>query len=556
MPGDPPAQADSSSSSPDGGSDGADGSIGVPTRTFKPVNTTTGRNATKSKLPKAVPEEFTPFIKINNGQFDHLCRPYYPTGFNAYELTFTPPKVVDQVFDEAAAKGMSTARTWAHSISEQYPFQIAPGKYDPAGLEGLDYVLASAAAHNMTMILSFIDNWKYYNGVDQFIDWSETAPARTQPYPRDESGDTDTSLWTDEQKKYEVVRHRLFFTDPGTKQLYKDHVKFILNRKNSVNGRIYKEDPTVLSWNLINEPRCETWIAANEGCHEDMDNWYQEMAEFVRTEDPNHLVSSGSEGFWGPSDPSRVSQNPQDWAVQTGQDFLKNNKHMDFAVTHAWPDNWEIPNAQQGEFLGKWLDTHLDGAKTIGKPLLFEEFGKKLEDPENAGDIQELRDPVYQATYRSIEKAVQSGEPLLGSMYWKWDTPTIEKGPYGVSATDSTMKIINSHAKKMHDLINAVPPRPGCIESDITGTLGAWFPAVDKKSGERGCVNNPEVSLAYYTLYGPTEFTPEQMESFGFTNLAFAYAKALRRNQVKVFPTREECCAPGFLGAFPEGCSK
>jgi hypothetical protein len=65
----------------------------------------------------------------------------------------------------------------------------------------------------------------------------------------------------------------------------------------------------------------------------------QEMAEHVREVDPNHLVTSGSEGFFGEGDPN-VSKNPQPWAKQTGQNFVDDNRHMDFAVTHAWPDNW------------------------------------------------------------------------------------------------------------------------------------------------------------------------------------------------------------------------
>lgn len=49
---------------------------------------------------------------------------------------------------------------------------------------------------------------------------------------------------------------------------------------------------------------------------------------------------SGSEGFFGESD-SNVDKNPQPWAKQTGQNFVDDNRHMDFAVTHAWPDNCE-----------------------------------------------------------------------------------------------------------------------------------------------------------------------------------------------------------------------
>jgi hypothetical protein len=66
------------------------------------------------------------------------------------------------------------------------------GKYDEGGLEALDYVIASASKHGIKLILSFIDNWKYYNGVDQFVDWC--IPARAMPPPKESGGDTDTDV--------------------------------------------------------------------------------------------------------------------------------------------------------------------------------------------------------------------------------------------------------------------------------------------------------------------------------------------------------------------------
>lgn len=42
---------------------------------------------------------------------------------------------VDAIFKQAASMGMTAARTWAHSIFEQFPFQTAPGKYDEGGLK-------------------------------------------------------------------------------------------------------------------------------------------------------------------------------------------------------------------------------------------------------------------------------------------------------------------------------------------------------------------------------------------------------------------------------------
>lgn len=96
-----------------------------------------------------------------------------------------------------------------------------------------------------------------------------------------------------EQKRYETVRHALFFKEEACKKLYKDNVDVITSRKNSYNGLAYKDDPTILAWNLINEPRCETWMPENSFCPSALSSWFQEMAEYVRSQDPNHLVTSG-----------------------------------------------------------------------------------------------------------------------------------------------------------------------------------------------------------------------------------------------------------------------
>jgi hypothetical protein len=53
------------------------------------------------------------------------------------------------------------------------------------------------------------------------------------------------------------------------------------------------------------------------------------------------VIAAGSEGFFGQGDPNQ-GKNPQAWASQTGQNFVDDNRHMDFAVAHAWPDNWEM----------------------------------------------------------------------------------------------------------------------------------------------------------------------------------------------------------------------
>ena len=48
----------------------------------------------------------------------------------------------------------------------------------------------------------------------------------------------------------------LFFSDPTVMKIYQNHLNYTLNRVNTITGVQYKNDPTILAWDLLNEPRC------------------------------------------------------------------------------------------------------------------------------------------------------------------------------------------------------------------------------------------------------------------------------------------------------------
>jgi hypothetical protein len=39
-----------------------------------------------------------------------------------------------------------------------------------------------------------------------------------------------------------------FFTNSTTKQMYKDHMSDIVNRRNALTNRLYKEEPAIFAW--------------------------------------------------------------------------------------------------------------------------------------------------------------------------------------------------------------------------------------------------------------------------------------------------------------------
>ena len=66
------------------------------------------------------------------------------------------------------------------------------------------------------------------------------------------------------------------------------------------------------------------------------------MAAYTKTQDPNHLLTVGIEGFYGEYD-SQIGANPGNgWASLTGQNFTDQHSSpsIDFGAIHYWPDRW------------------------------------------------------------------------------------------------------------------------------------------------------------------------------------------------------------------------
>ena len=71
------------------------------------------------------------------------------------------------------------------------------------------------------------------------------------------------------------------------KAFFKDYIKFVLNRANSLDGVVYKDDPTIMAWELINEPNFQP---------DAMRFWLKDMGKTVRSIDGRHLIAVGIGG--------------------------------------------------------------------------------------------------------------------------------------------------------------------------------------------------------------------------------------------------------------------
>ncbi|KAF9601280.1 hypothetical protein IFM89_018390 [Coptis chinensis] len=179
----------------------------------------------------------TGFVRTSNTQFVLNGAPFLFNGFNSYwmmNVAVEPSErhKVSEVFHDASAAGLTVCRTWAFADGGDRALQISPGVYDERVFQALDFVISEAGKYGIRLVLSFVNNYNDYGGRAQYVRWARSAGMQI-------NGDDD------------------FYTNAVVKQYYKNHVQKVLTRMNTITRMAYKDDPTIMSWELINEPRCQ-----------------------------------------------------------------------------------------------------------------------------------------------------------------------------------------------------------------------------------------------------------------------------------------------------------
>jgi len=299
-------------------------------------------------------------------------------GSNNYYLHYNSPAMVDDVLGDAASAGFNVLRTWGFMESGQNGVSLLsfdgtkPVANDgPDGLGRLDYVLKAAHDKGIRLVIPLTNNWSDFGGMDQYVKW------RGGTY------------------------HDDFYTDPVVRGWYRDWIAHVLNRTNALTGVQYKNDPTVLAWELANEPRCggSGQLPRSANCTDrTLVGWADEMTRFIHGVDGHHLVGVGDEGFLC------TDRAGTDWTVNCADGVdsaaLAALPGVDLASFHLYPDGW----GKDAAWGTQWIRTHAQLAARVNKPVMLGEFGYK---------DKATRNVVYKAW---TDEAVRDG--LDGFLYW------------------------------------------------------------------------------------------------------------------------------------------
>ncbi|KAH0659023.1 hypothetical protein KY289_027771 [Solanum tuberosum] len=366
------------------------------------------------------------FVRTRGAHFVLNGSPFLFNGFNSYWLMHvaaepTERYKVSEVFKEASAASLSVCRTWAFSDG---------GMQHCRFLLGLDFVISEARKYGIRLILSFVNNYKDFGGRSQYAQWAKNAGIQNINSEDD------------------------FYTHPVLKDYYKNHVKKIVTRVNTMTRIAYRDDSTIMAWELMNEPRCNADYSGKT-----VNGWVQEMASFVKSLDKKHLLEIGMEGFYGDSMPEKKQVNP---GFQVGTDFISSHlvKEIDFATIHAYTDQWLSGQSDdaQATFMQRWMTSHWQDSRTIlKKPLVLAEFGKSSKDP---GYNQNARDTFMSLVYRNVYNFAKAGGTMGGSLVWQLVAQGMDNFDDGYSIilaqNPSTAGLISGQSHAMTTLAHLV----------------------------------------------------------------------------------------------------
>eukprot|EP00887_Chlorella_sp_A99_P006108 scaffold22.g6108.t1 len=387
-------------------------------------------------------------------------RPWRFAGVNCYYLMTraADPALRHEAataLDDAAAAGLTALRTWAFAdgTAQWNALQPKPGVFDERVFRALDWVVAEAGRRGLRLKLVLTNYWEDYGGMRCYVEWS--CQQRGLAAPAAEAGGTCRAPGAKEPCAEE------FYTDPICRAMFRTYMAALVGRANTITGVAYRDEPAILGWSLANEPRCAGDAAATT-----VAAWAHDMAGFLKSLDPNHLVCLDCEGFLGSATPSELCHNPYrrgtPGCAGSGCDFWRESSspHLDFACCHLYPDLW-LPQAGEEEraaFSSRWLACHLRVAAALRKPLVLSEFGKLCTGaaacqpqqasaapplPAEDGGTCEARTPsaaagpgpaaspaeagrarFYRGLLGEALAAMRHSKPLGGTLYWMLAAPS------------------------------------------------------------------------------------------------------------------------------------
>jgi mannan endo-1,4-beta-mannosidase len=339
------------------------------------------------------------FVCRDGTKFSLNGSPFPIGGVNCYFLAYCAKASRRAAMTTAKQMGANVIRTWAFAdnagpstppgsgVAFQY-LENGVIKFDdgPDGLERLDDVIQTAEELGLKLILPLVNHWADFGGAPMYLKW----------------------LGLDGAVK-------LFYESLDARLAYRNWVRHVLTRRNSLTGRLYADEPSIMAWELTNEARCD-------GRRDILLDWVHEMAGLVKKLDGNHLLALGDEGFFNEHHFLHADKG-QLYDGRHGTDFaaILDIPEIDFGGYHFYPQDWGYD--KDLDFGNQWVTDHAKVGARAGKPVVMEEYGLKV------GDIT-VPDPATRNRWFAQWLKTVNETRTAGSLLWMLGGATADTSGY------------------------------------------------------------------------------------------------------------------------------
>ncbi|MEO6844816.1 MAG: hypothetical protein ABI184_06560 [Ginsengibacter sp.] len=355
----------------------------------------------------------SPFVTVRNQQFILNNQPFYFIGTNYWYGGLLPlnkdkSKGIERLrkeLDFLKANGVTNLRVLAGSEGKGIingvarvgpPIQTEEGVFDPDFLKGMDAFLNELDKRKMTAVIYLSNNWNWSGGFMQYLKWNHEIPdsifLKDIPW---------TMLGEYTSKFYDCEK---CMAD------YYAQVKYVVSHTNSITHKKYSDDPAIMAWEIANEPRPMEPSAVNS-----YKKFISNTAAYIKELDPNHLVTTGTEGYKSTLESMPLYRE------------INDDKNIDYLTIHIWPKNWgwlnvkDIPGSMDSVIAKtvNYLDQHEAVANELNKPLVVEEFGLPRDQQSfDMNSSTKYRDIYYKKILSQWLISKRSNGNLAGVNFW------------------------------------------------------------------------------------------------------------------------------------------
>ena len=399
------------------------------------------------------------FVTVRKHQFILNGKPYYFVGANYWYGSLLgrmddPKRGVERLrkeLDLLKANGVTNLRLMAgaegsgpmNGVERVGPSMFGPNWYDLAAFGALDLVLAEMGKRQMKAVIFLSNNWEWSGGFQQHLIWQKAI----------------SDKWLTKKPTWDELRDNVakFYSCEPCKDKYGFNARMVINRRNLITQIDYAKDPTIMAWEIANEPR-----PMRPAANENYKAWLSETAAMIKQADHSHLVTIGHEGRIGTE------------SLELFQE-IHADPNVDYLTIHIWPKNWGwfesgklaegFPNAVKETV--NYINEHAAVTVKLKKPLVIEEFGLPRDGQTfEPASPTTLRDQYFKTILSFVRTNPHiagsnfwafggTARPVKGQLFWKkgddytGDPPMEEQGLNSVFDSDrSTWKIIGTFTKR------------------------------------------------------------------------------------------------------------